>query len=287
MFAAHKPGESTMGTTHKVTGGNGTELSVYECGNPDGQAIFLIHGFAQSCLSWKYQFDSALADEFRIVAMDMRGHGMSDKPEAVENYSNGQNWADDVTAVIDQLNLTKPVLAGWSYGGLVISDYVTRNGDGAIGGINYVGATVTIGTDDASRLIGPGIMGEIEGLMCEELAENIAATRRFIINCSATPPSAGDLEEALAFNMMVPPKVRLGMFSREEHFGDSLKSVTVPTLITHGALDTVVLPAMADVIEAAIPGAQKSIYDGIGHAPFMEDPTRFNNEIAELARKAG
>ncbi|NQV20091.1 MAG: alpha/beta hydrolase [Rhodospirillales bacterium] len=276
-----------MGTTHRVTGSDGTELSVYECGQPDGQPIFLIHGFAQSCLSWNHQFDSALADEFRIVAMDLRGHGMSGKPMTAASYNDGKLWADDVAAVIDQLKLDRPVLAGWSYGGLVISDYIKSYGDGNIGAINFVGAAATIGTEEASKLIGPGIMEMVPGLMSEDLAENIAATRQFILNCSAAPPSAEDLETALAFNMMVPPKVRLWMFSREVHFGETLATVTVPTLVTHGSVDNVVLPLMAEVIMSAVPGAEKSLYDGIGHAPFMEDADRFNREIATLARSVG
>ncbi|HIF09104.1 MAG TPA: alpha/beta hydrolase [Sneathiellales bacterium] len=283
-WPAEKRGERIMGTTHQVSGGGGTAISVYECGNPDGQAIFLIHGFAQSCLSWKCQFDSALADEFRIVAMDLRGHGMSEKPQGLEHYSDGQCWSDDVEAVIGQLKLEKPVLAGWSYGGFVVSDYIKRNSDGAIGAINFVGAAGTIGTDDASRLIGPGIMDLVPGLMCEELAENIAATRQFILNCTIKPPSDEELEMTLAYNMMTPPRVRTWMFSREEHFGDALTGVTVPTLVTHGTLDTVVYPDMAEIFLGAIPGAQKSFYDGIGHAPFIEDPERFNRELGALAR---
>lgn len=276
-----------MGITHRIEGGNGTELSVYECGQPDGQPIFLIHGFCQSCLSWSHQFDSALADEFRIVAMDLRGHGMSEKPTGIENYADGKLWADDVAAVIDQLHLDKPVLAGWSYGGLVISDYVERYSDGDISAINFVGGAVTLGTEDARKLVGPGIMGLLSGLLSEDLAENIAATRQFVINCSATPPSDEDRELALAYNMMVPPKVRLGMFSREIQFGDVLSKVTVPTLVTHGTKDNIVLPEMGELTLSLIPHAEKSFYDGIGHAPFMEDVDRFNREIATLARSVG
>lgn len=274
-----------MGTTHKVTGGNGTGLSVYECGNPDGQAIFLIHGFAQSCLSWKYQFDSALADEFRIVAMDMRGHGMSDKPMSPENYNDGQLYAGDIAAVIDQLDLKNPILSGWSYGGTIICDYLEHYGDGALGAVNFVGAAATLGTEEASHLIGPGTMTLIDDLLCEDLARNIAATRQFIINCCAEPPCAEDLEEALAYNMMVPPKVRLWMFLREMHYGDVLKEVSVPTLVTQGTADNIVLKPMADIFLDAVPGAQASFYDGIGHSPHLEDPERFNRELAALARR--
>jgi non-heme chloroperoxidase len=273
-----------MGPTHQITGPKGIGLSAYECGNPNGQAILLIHGLIQSCLSWKYQFDSSLSDEFRIVAMDMRGHGMSEKPMSPEAYNDGHLYAGDIAAVIDQLDLKNPVLSGWSYGGTIICDYLEHHGDAAIGAINFDGAAATLGTVVAKSLIGPGTMDLIDDLLCEDLARNIAATRQFIINCCAAPPSAEDIEEALAYNMMVPPKVRLWMFLREMHYGEVLKKVSVPTLVTQGTADNIVLKPMADIFLNAVPGAQASFYEGIGHAPHLEDPERFNRELAELAR---
>ncbi|HIF09103.1 MAG TPA: alpha/beta hydrolase [Sneathiellales bacterium] len=273
-----------MGQTHRVTGANDVGLSVYECGNPDGQAILLIHGLFQCCLSWNYQFDSALADEFRIVAMDLRGHGMTDKPTDTESYTIGQYWADDVASVIDQLELKKPVLAGWSYGGLVIGDYLQCYGDGKIGGINFAGAAATLGTEEAKTLIGPKVMELIPGFMSEDLSESIAATRDFVILCSAEPPSDKDRELALAYNMMVPLQVRRDAFSREVHFGEVLKSVTVPTLVTQGTEDQMATPPMAKIFLNSIPHAVESVYEGVGHAPFMEDAERFNRELGELAR---
>ena len=55
--------------------------------------------------------------------MDIRGHGLSDKPRDV--YGDSKLWADDVHAVITTLGLHTPVLSGWSYGGVITSDYVT------------------------------------------------------------------------------------------------------------------------------------------------------------------
>ena len=61
-----------------VEGSDGTRLFAREWGNPDGPAILFIHGWSQSSASWQAQTEGSLADEFRIVAYDWRGHGASD-----------------------------------------------------------------------------------------------------------------------------------------------------------------------------------------------------------------
>src|SRR5258708_20475371 len=98
-----------MMKTHRVAGGGG-QLHVVETGNPQGRPILFIHGASQ----WNRQMNSSLAEEHRLVALDMRGHGLSDKPPA--GYNDAKLWADDVNAVIQTLNLDHPVLSGWSYG---------------------------------------------------------------------------------------------------------------------------------------------------------------------------
>jgi pimeloyl-ACP methyl ester carboxylesterase len=64
-----------------------------------------------------------------------------------------------------------------------------------------------------------------------------------------------------------------------------LATLRVPLLVSHGRADTVVLPAMADHILATGPTAEPAWYDRIGHVPFLEDPERFNRELAELTRR--
>jgi non-heme chloroperoxidase len=103
---------------------DGTTIAAFEGGNPAGPAILFMHGLMQCHLAWRRQFDDpALAGAFRLVAMDLRGHGASDKPVGKERYRPDKLWADDVAAVIAQLGLRKPVLVGWSYAGRVITDY--------------------------------------------------------------------------------------------------------------------------------------------------------------------
>ena len=86
-FALYSAGAFAMNLTFStVEGGGGVSLSVVETGRKDGPGILFIHGFSQSYLSWKTQLGSDLADDFRLIAFDLRGHGASGKPFDPENY---------------------------------------------------------------------------------------------------------------------------------------------------------------------------------------------------------
>jgi len=121
---------------------DGLTISAQEWGNPQGPEILLIHGYAQSHLSWIRQVNSDLAKDFRIITYDLRGHGNSDKPLDKAPYHDNKAWGDEVKAVIDAAGLKRPVLVGWSYAGRVISDYVTTHGPGKLAGINFVDASI-------------------------------------------------------------------------------------------------------------------------------------------------
>src|SRR5204863_1787442 len=121
---------------------DGLTISAQEWGNPAGPEILLIHGFAQSHMSWVRQVNSDLAKEFRIITYDLRGHGNSDKPLDKAPYHDNKGWGDEVKAVMDAAGLKRPVLVGWSYAGRVISDYVTTHGPDKLAGINFVDASI-------------------------------------------------------------------------------------------------------------------------------------------------
>jgi pimeloyl-ACP methyl ester carboxylesterase len=84
----------------------------------------------------------------------------------------------------------------------------------------------------------------------------------------------------LAYNLMVPPAVRAAMGGRPALYESVLCSLNVPALVVHGALDCMVLPAMAQYTARHCAGAQALIYEGIGHMPFWEVPERFNADLA-------
>ena len=54
-------------------------------------------------------------NRFRLITPDLRGHGRSDKPRPPETYTDGKRWAEDIAAIIDGLELERPILLAWSY----------------------------------------------------------------------------------------------------------------------------------------------------------------------------
>jgi pimeloyl-ACP methyl ester carboxylesterase len=271
--------------TRAVRGGGGLRLHTREWGPADGPPILFIHGWSQNHLCWVKQYESGLADEFRLVAYDLRGHGMSEAPLEPEHYTDGRLWADDLAAVIDQLRLDRPVLVGWSYGSFVIGDYLRANGQEGIAAINFVEGAVKLGEAAFGTLIGPGFLDHFVDATADDLPTNLRAMRSFVRTCLVRPVSDDDLETAVAWNVVVPARVRANLAARQLDDDDVLAALQVPLLVTQGRADTVVLPAMAEHVLATCPTAEPSWYDGVGHAPFLEDPERFNRELRALARR--
>jgi non-heme chloroperoxidase len=270
---------------HTVQGGGGLRLHVREWGKPDGSPVLFIHGLSQSHLCWARQYESALAEEFRLVAYDLRGHGMSEAPLEPEHYTDGALWADDVAAIIQQLGLERPVLVGWSYGGFVICDYLRAHGQDRIAAIDFAGAVVTLGAAAFGTLIGPGFLDHFPDATADDLPTNILGMRALVKGWPARPYPAEEVETLLCSAMAVPARIRANLAAREIDGDDVLRALRVPLLVSHGRADTVVLPAMAEHVLATCPTAEASWYDGVGHTPFLEEPERFNRELAALTRR--
>jgi pimeloyl-ACP methyl ester carboxylesterase len=270
--------------THTVAGGGGLRLHVREWGPVDGPAILLIHGWSQNHLCWARQYEGALADEFRLIAFDLRGHGMSEAPLAGEHYTDDRLWADDVAAIVDALALDRLVLVGWSYGAFVICDYLRAYGADRVAAVAFAAGAVKLGEAAFGTLIGPGFLDHFAQATSDDLPTSIWAMRAFLRVCLATPLGAEDFETALAWNMVVPARIRAHLAAREINDDDVLRTLSVPLLVIHGRQDSVVLPAMAEHVLATCPTAEVSWYDGVGHAPHLEAPERFNRELAALVR---
>src|ERR1700730_5931792 len=260
---------------------DGLTIAAQEWGNPNGPEILLIHGFAQSHMSWMRQVDGDLAKEFRIITYDLRGHGNSDKPDDKAHYHDNKAWGDEVKAVMDAAGLKRPVIVGWSYAGRVISDYVTTHGANRLAGINFVDASIKF----IPEFVGDNLKN-LPIMASEDMLTNINATRVFLHGCFSRQPSVDDFETMLAFNMMVPPKVRAGLGGRPLDATAVMSKLTIPVVVSHGADDKNAKVETAKYTASVIPGAKLSVYDGIGHSPFYEDAPRFNSELAAFVRTA-
>jgi len=215
--------------------------------------------------------------------MDLRGHGSSEKTRDV--YGDSRLWADDVDAVLRALGLEQPILCGWSYGGLIISDYVRHYGEDAIAATNWVAAISRVGDPIlSSGLIGGEFLALAPGFFTENAEESVATLEKFLRLCVHGEPSPEDLYFFLGFNTAVPPHVRLGLFSRSLDNDDLIGKMRKPMLLTYGERDAVVLPAMGRHLATVAPHARLSLYPDVGHAPFWEAPERFNRELRELVQ---
>jgi non-heme chloroperoxidase len=263
--------------SHKIPGGGGVQLHVVETGNSNGRPILFIHGFSQSWRAWSRQMSSNLADDYRLVAMDIRGHGLSDKPR--DGYGDSQLWADDVNAVIQTLRLDHPILCGWSYGPLVILDYIRHYGDDNISGVNFVGGVTKLGTDEAMSVLTPEFLNLVPGFFATDVEESVRSLESLLRLCCAREPSSEELYLMLGYNLSVPPYVRQALLSRSLDNDDLLPKIRKPVLITHGADDAVVKPTVVDQHAAGLANAQIHMMANVGHVPFWDDAPSFNQRL--------
>ncbi|MBL8645039.1 MAG: alpha/beta hydrolase [Rhodospirillaceae bacterium] len=285
LFSAASAAELTFQT---VAGHGGLPLNVAVGGNEKGPPILFIHGMGMSYLSFAPQYQSDLAKDFRIVAMDLRGHGNSGKPWKREDVQDSGIWADDVAAVIAAADLKKPVVVAWSFGGFVIADYVRKYGTEKLGGINFVGTIAglvpqpppvgAMSPEDLKRRMALQTGGDIRGNL-----QNIEATTKLFEFPGITPEYR---QEMYLMGVMVPAYFRKAFMGRNLDHQDVTPKLTLPLLVTMGSHDVAQSADAFARLQAALPKATYAVYDGVGHLPFAQDPARFNRELAAFAKTA-
>jgi non-heme chloroperoxidase len=268
---------------------DGTNIALHEYGNPAGKPMLFIHGFSQSRLCWQRQCsDAKLAGAYRIATMDLRGHGESDKPAGPYTP---QNIADDISAAIAALGMSKPVLVGWSYGGLAILDYLATHGLGQVSKIVFVDASYgNSSTPGAPAQLGPGLLDNVTPMLSSDASVNARGTLDFLRACSASALANSDTAFALAYNMLATPATRaatlMGRPATPEDYDKNvmpaIRSAGIPVLAMTGAQDQVVLPSTARDI-ARVTGGTLISYPDTGHMPFAEAAARFNTDLAAFA----
>ncbi|WP_426749682.1 alpha/beta fold hydrolase [Myxococcus sp. Y35] len=277
----------TMVRTGFVEGSGGVRLAVSESGPLSGApSVLFLHGIAQSRQSWSGILQGRLARSHRLVALDLRGHGDSDKPEGDAPYVDGVHFAGDVEAVIGQLGLERPVVVAWSYGGVVAGDYLRHRGDAELGGLFFVAASLKTGKP-ARALFGAGMMSNARGLLSEDPVTYEATARTFIEACSARRLEPSQVEEGLRAMLRVPPNVRRALLSRAEDYSVELERCRRPVATLHGELDQVVLPAMSSEVVLSSARTGRGMWlPAVGHLPFLEATAEFEAALSEFVAAA-
>jgi pimeloyl-ACP methyl ester carboxylesterase len=222
-----------------------------------------------------------LATDLRLVAMDLRGHGLSDKP--ADGYTDSRLWADDIAAAIRNLSLDRPILCGWSYGPLVILDYVRHYGEDAIAGIDIVGGESKLGSEEALAVLTPDFLALVPGFFSTDPRESARSLEALLHLCFAQELTPGELSLMLEASVAVPAHVRQGMFSRAIDNDDLLPRLRKPVLISHGARDAVVKTLAVEQHRALVPHAEVHLMAEAGHGCFWDDPPAFNRRLRTFA----
>ncbi|WP_072804352.1 alpha/beta fold hydrolase [Rhodococcoides yunnanense] len=277
----------SVGPVRQTSGTDGTNIVYRVSGNRAGRPLVLLHGWAQSSACWGEHVLAELGLDYRLIAVDLRGHGYSDAPAS--GYDDSAIWAGDVDAVLTAEGITGhggigggtgAVLVGWSYGGLVICDYLATHGTAAVSGIVLVGAITSIGRGEQGGRVGPAMRAAIPGAMSEEPRVAIKALGSFGSALTGPTQGKGAAAQALfGLTLATPPRVRAALFDRAVSHDDLLRTLDVPALVLHGTEDTVVDVSSGRHAASLIPQVTESYWEGVDHGPFVADPDRFVAEV--------
>jgi len=262
--------------SYRVDAPDGVKIAVQESGNPAGAPVVFIHGLLGSHLNWDKQVNSPQLQRYRLITYDLRGHGLSAKPTRAKAYTDGQRWAQDLASVITASHARKPVLVGWSLGGVVISNYLATYGDGNLAGAVYVDGVIELKPEQI--VAHPQVYRDLNSA---DLRTHLDAVRDFLSLCFHTKPDDVTFERLLANAAMASWDMQRAVLSISVPAARGLGQARVPVLLIYGARDALVQakPAIARA-KALNPKIQSTLYANSGHAPFIEEPDRFNHELS-------
>ncbi|NKB45311.1 MAG: alpha/beta fold hydrolase [Alphaproteobacteria bacterium] len=277
-----------------IEGFGGVPLNVAEAGKSDNPGLLFIHGNGQGYMSWHRQLSSSLANAFHLVAFDLRGHANSGKPWDVESYNRACIWAEDVAAVIRETGLDKPIIVGWSRGGLMAMHYVRCFGTDELSGIVMVSSRGRLVDVPLPASDSPARVSQVQ-LEESDIESNMAGAQTFASLMTAEPMDEEWTALSAAMNVMSPPYARRAMRSPVyDPTGEAVTSyaslvdkINVPFLAIMGDQDPFrETSQLSAAFVSALPQAQILIYSGVGHSPFLERPDRFNMDLNAFAQNA-
>jgi pimeloyl-ACP methyl ester carboxylesterase len=261
------------------------ELHLIERGRADGRPLVFLHGVTLSSKIWHYQLRD-LGDEFRVIALDQRGHGLS--VAGTDGYGLAHLGRDLVT-VLEKLDLHDATLIGHSMGGFAVMQFCTAHPDVL-----------------AERVSGIVLMNTAAEVMEPRPAWTAGVAKRFVNASARVPrpaqplpaavylgsrytfgkePSAthvkfiGNLGSALPPEIFAPSVV--GFLDMDLRPG--LRSVRVRALVLAGSDDRLTRVRAARQIVANLAGAELIVFEGAGHTLMLERHAEVSRLIREFA----
>jgi pimeloyl-ACP methyl ester carboxylesterase len=257
-----------------VTTTDGVRLDYTESGAPSGRAVVLLAGFKAAATTWLFQVPALEAAGYRVLAVDLRGHGTSERPDF--GHSMARRGAD-VHDVLEALDLRGVVLVGQSMGGNTVWAYLQQFGASRVAGVVIVDQTPQmLNTADWPH----GFYGYDETNVDTYFAAGIPPTGH------GTPiwrrgRRLGRLLRALRSAPKQSRELNAGelqLLSDHAHknWRPQIADVAVPTLFIAGGESEVWPSSHAAAAAALTVNASSAVIPHAGHATNIEQPDEFN-----------
>jgi len=259
---------------------------IYYEDHGEGQPILLVHGWTCSSKFWQKNVPE-LANQFRVVTLDLRGHGNSSK--TLDGHTIGQ-YARDVREIIEHLGLEDVVLVGWSLGGPVVLSYCQQyGGDSRLKALGLVDCTpfpfspADWNSHALKNYNYDGMNATFAVLAADPQKFAVAFTAKMF----QQKPSEADTDWVVAELMKTPAWISEAIYSDYlmSDFSKTLPSIEVPVIVCAG--DSGIFPngiAMGKAIAGQTPRGTFVPFDDGGHMLFYEQPHKFNAALAAFIK---
>jgi pimeloyl-ACP methyl ester carboxylesterase len=266
---------------------NGVRIA-YSSAGGGGEPLVLIHGSWGSRHNWD-PVVPGLADHFRVVAYDRRGHSESERPPGQGSFTED---VADVAALIEQLGLAPAWVVGGSSGAVITLQLATTRPDllrGVVAHEPPMWSLLPEGGVEAAALgeVVDGALAEV--LRRIESGDHAGAAELFVEEVAFGRGSWARLSEALRRTMIHNAPTYLDE-SRDPHAAAidqaELARFGGPVLITTGDQSPPLFGPVLDRLAALLPHAVRRTYGGAGHVPHVTHPEQYVAEVTAFARAA-
>ena len=253
-----------------------------------GQPVVFSHGWPLNADAWDDQLFFFASNGYRAIAHDRRGHGRSSQ---TWNGNDMDTYADDLAALVDELDLTNAIHIGHSTGGGEVARYIGRHGTERVAKAVLVGAVPPgmLKTEknpegvpiEAFDQIRAGVKGDRSQFYKDLSAPFYGANRPG----STVSQGVRDAFWLLSMQAGFPAAYECIKAFSESEFTEDLKKFDVPTLVIHGDDDQIVPITVGGLRSSKmIKGATLKIYKGAPHGLMTTHKEQFNVDLLEFAR---
>ncbi len=259
-------------------------LRIHYLEKGEGTPLVLIHGYTSSTYTWKDQF-AELAKQYRVIAVDLKGFGFSDKPDG--DYSR-RAQGEVVARLLDKLNIERAWLVGNSMGGETALNVAADHPEKVLGLVLIDSAGVKV--QGRTSLAPWYLQLPVVGRLLTALALTSDRLVRAGLEKSFYDDSKITDERVSAYYQ--PLRTLGGQLSATraraqfELFPveDKIPLIKAPTLIIWGAEDELIPLEAGRKLNELITGSKLVVFDKCGHVPQEEMPERVLNEITGFVK---